>query len=105
MKGYQMLVRGEVMRGRYRNSFEKPEAFRPGKVEEVKFALPDVAHTFRKGHRIMVQIQSSWFPLVDRNPQSFVNIYEASANDFKKSDIRIYHSAQYPSRISLPVLK
>lgn len=105
MAGYQMLVRGEVMRGRFRKSFEKPEAFTPGKVEEVKFYLPDIAHTFQKGHRIMVQIQSSWFPLVDRNPQKFVNIYEAKASDFQKSDIRIYHDGQHPSSIILPVLK
>ena len=105
MGGYQMLVRGEVMRGRFRKSFEKPEAFTPNKVEEVKFYLPDVAHTFKKGHRIMVQVQSSWFPLVDRNPQKFVNIYEAKANDFQKAEIKIYHSSQYPSSIQLPVLK
>ncbi len=76
MGGYQMLVRGEVMRGRFRNSFEKPEPFKPNNVTEVKFTLQDVAHTFKKGHRIMVQVQNSWFPLVDRNPQKFVNIYE-----------------------------
>lgn len=105
MGGYQMLVRGEVMRGRYRKSFENPEAFKPNKVEEVKFYLPDIAHTFQKGHRIMVQIQSSWFPLVDRNPQKFVNVYEAAASDFQKADIKIYHSSQYPSSIVLPVLK
>jgi putative CocE/NonD family hydrolase len=105
MGGYQMLVRGEVMRGKFRNSFEKPEAFTPGKVEKVNFYLPDVAHTFRKGHRIMVQVQSSWFPLVDRNPQKFVNIYEANDNDFQKADIKIYHSSQYPSSIILPVIK
>ena len=105
MGGYQMLVRGEVMRGKFRKSFETPVPFTPGKVEQVRFYLPDVAHTFKKGHRIMVQVQSSWFPLVDRNPQSFVNIYEASANDFQKADIRIYHSSQYPSSIVLPVMK
>lgn len=105
MGGYQMLVRGEVMRGKFRKSFENPSPFTPGKVEAVSFYLPDVAHTFKKGHRIMVQIQSSWFPLVDRNPQKFVNIYEASASDFQKSDIRIYHSAQYPSNISVSVQK
>ena len=103
--GYQMLVRGEIMRGKYRNSFEKPERFTPGKVEKIKFYLPDVAHTFKKGHRLMVQIQSSWFPLADRNPQKFVNIYEASDNDFQKSDIKIYHSSQYPSSIILPIVK
>ena len=105
MQGYQMLVRGEVMRGKYRNSFENPQPFKPGKVEKVKFYLPDIAHTFRKGHKIMVQIQSSWFPLVDRNPQKFVNIYEANDNDFQKSDIHIYHSSQYPSNIKVPILK
>jgi uncharacterized protein len=105
MGGYQMLVRGEIMRGRYRKSFENPEAFKPNKVEEVKFYLPDVAHTFKKGHRIMVQVQSSWFPLADRNPQKFVNIYQASASDFQKAEIKIYHSNQYPSSIILPVLK
>lgn len=105
MAGYQMLVRGEVMRGKYRNSFEKPEPFTPGKVEEVKFYLPDVAHTFKKGHRMMVQIQSSWFPLVDRNPQTFVNIYEATPANFQKAGIRIYHNERYPSHISAAVVK
>ena len=102
--GYQMLVRGEVFRGRYRNSFEKPEAFVPGQVTEVKYEIPDVAHTFKKGHRIMVQIQSSWFPLVDRNPQKFVNIYECSESDFQKATHRIYHDSQYPSHIEVSVL-
>ncbi|HVK97203.1 MAG TPA: CocE/NonD family hydrolase [Flavisolibacter sp.] len=105
MAGYQMLVRGEIMRGKYRNSFENPEPFTPGKVEKVHFYLPDVAHTFKKGHRLMVQIQSSWFPIVDRNPQKFTNIYEAKDSDFQKADIRIHHSSQYPSSIILPVLK
>jgi hypothetical protein len=105
MQGYQMLVRGEIMRGKFRKSFEKPVPFTPNQVEEVKFYLPDVAHTFKKGHRIMVQIQSSWFPLTDRNPQKFVNIYEAGDNDFQKADIKIYHNAQYPSNIVLPVMK
>lgn len=105
MGGYQMLVRGEVMRGRFRNSFEAPEAFKPNKVERVKFELPDVAHTFRKGHRIMVQVQSSWFPLVDRNPQKFVNIYEANDSDFQKATIRVHHDATNSSHIVLPVLK
>ncbi|MGE5520611.1 MAG: CocE/NonD family hydrolase [Candidatus Dadabacteria bacterium] len=105
MGGYQQLVRGEIMRGRYRNSYESPQPFTPGKVEEVKYYLPDVAHTFKKGHRIMVQIQSSWFPLVDRNPQKFVDIYHASASDFQKAGIKIYHSSQYPSSIILPIMK
>lgn len=105
MGGYQMMVRGEVFRGRYRNSFEKPQAFVPGKVTQVKYVLPDVAHTFKKGHRIMVQVQSSWFPLVDRNPQQFIDIYHARDDQFKKSHIRIYHDSQHASSISLPVVE
>jgi uncharacterized protein len=103
MGGYEMLVHGEIFRGRYRNSFEKPEPFTPDKIEKVAFDIADVAHTFRKGHRIMVQVQSSWFPLVDRNPQKFVNIYQAKPADFQKADIRIYHDKQYPSYLILPV--
>lgn len=101
MNGYQMLVRGEVMRGKFRNSFENPEAFVPNKPTQVKFTLPDIAHQFKKGHRMMIQIQSTWFPLVDRNPQKFVNIYTAKDSDFQKATIRIYHNA---STIQLPVL-
>ena len=104
MGAYQMLVRGEVFRGRYRKSYEHPAAFTPGKVEEVKFELPSIAHCFKKGHRIMVQIQSSWFPLVDRNPQQFVDIYHCNASDFVKSDIKIYHDTKNASKIILPVL-
>jgi uncharacterized protein len=102
MNGYQMLVRGEVMRGKFRNSFEKPEPFVPNKPTRVKYELPDVAHTFKKGHRLMIQVQSSWFPLVDRNPQQFMDIYQAKDSDFKKATIRIYHN---DSKIVLPVLK
>ncbi|MEY2901320.1 MAG: hypothetical protein RLY89_426, partial [Bacteroidota bacterium] len=102
MGGYQMLVRGEIMRGKYRNSFEKPVPFEVNKPTKVKFELPDVAHTFKKGHRMMIQIQSTWFPIVDRNPQQFMNIYEAKNEDFKKATIKIFHNA---STISLPVLK
>ena len=105
MAGYQMLVRGEIMRGRYRKSFEKPEAFTPGKTEEVSFNLPDVAHTFKKGHRIMVQIQSSWFPLFDRNPQQFVNIYTCEDKDFIKTEVKIFHDANNSSYLELPILK
>ena len=105
MGGYQMLVRGEIMRGRYRNSFEKPEAFTPNKITPVKFTLPDVAHTFKKGHRLMIQIQSSWFPVADRNPQKFVDIYKADDSDFQKATIKIYHDAVNGSKIVLPVLK
>jgi predicted acyl esterase len=104
MGGYQMLVRGEIMRGKFRNSFEKPEPFVPGKITEVKYTLPDVAHTFKKGHKIMVQIQSSWFPIADRNPQTFTDIYHCSDSDFQKSTIKIYHDAINQSKIILPVL-
>ena len=105
MGGYQMLVRGEIMRGKYRNSFAAPEAFVPGKITEVKYTLPDVAHTFKKGHKLMIQIQSSWFPLADRNPQKFVDIYKANDSDFQKATIKIYHDAVNASKIVLPVLK
>lgn len=102
--GYQRLVRAEVMRGKYRNSFEKPEPFAPGKPTWVRFHVPDVLYTFKKGHRIMIQVQSSWFPLVDRNPQVFENIYKASPEDFKKSIIRLYHDKERPSYIELGIL-
>lgn len=105
MGGYQMPVRMDIMRGRYRYSYEKPHAFTPGKVETVKYDLGNAAHTFKKGHRIMVQIQSSWFPLVDRNPQKFVDIYHAKDADFQKATISIYHNANNISGIILPVLK
>jgi uncharacterized protein len=105
MGGYEMLVRGEIMRGKYRNSFEKPEAFVPNKITNVKYALPDIAHTFKKGHRIMIQLQSSWFPLADRNPQQFLNIYNAEENDYIKSNIKIYHSGVNQTKFILPILK
>jgi len=105
MAGYQMLVRGEIMRGKYRNSFEKPEPFVPGKTETVKFELPDVAHTFKKGHKLMIQVQSSWFPLFDRNPQQFVNIYKCDDKDFVSSEIKVMHQADAASSVLLPVLK
>jgi uncharacterized protein len=104
MGGYQQLVRGEPFRGKFRNSFEKPEPFVPGQPTALDFALPDINHTFRRGHRIMVQIQSSWFPLVDRNPQKFVNIQQATEADFQKATERVYHSKQDASAIVLPVL-
>ncbi len=103
--GYQMLVRGEPMRARFRNSFAKPEAMIPNKVTKVEFVLPDVNHSFRKGHRMMVQIQSTWFPLVDRNPQKFVDIYKAGETDFQKATQRVYRSGQYSSCVSVNVLK
>ena len=105
MGGYQMLVRGEIFRGRFRHSYENPAAFIPGKAEAIKFELPSIAHRFKKGHRIMIQIQSSWFPVADRNPQQFVDIYHCDEKDFIKSNVKIYHSSQMASKIILPVLK
>jgi len=104
-KGYQRLVRAEVFRCKFRNSFENPQPLVPGQVAEVAFNINEIAHTFKKGHRIMVQVQSSWFPLVDLNPQTFVNIPTATEADFQKATIRIYHDAAHPSGILLPVLK
>ncbi|MBC7743968.1 MAG: CocE/NonD family hydrolase [Flavobacterium sp.] len=105
MGGYQLLIRGEVMRGKFRNSFEKPEPFIPNQVTQVKYTLPDVAHTFRKGHRIMVQVQNSWFPLVDRNPQKFVDIYNADEKDFQKAAHRIYHDNKNASALLINVIQ
>jgi putative CocE/NonD family hydrolase len=105
MGNYQELVRGEIMRGRFRNSFESPEAFEPNKAARVEFNLQDINHTFLRGHKIMIQVQSSWFPFFDRNPQTFINnIYEAEPKDFQKAFNRLYHSADYPSSLHLKVL-
>jgi uncharacterized protein len=104
MGEYQQLVRGEPFRGKFRHSFEKPEPFTPGKVEEINFAMQDVNHTFRRGHRIMVQIQSSWFPLTDRNPQTFVNIPDAKPSDFVKATERVYHTKAEASGIVVGVM-
>ncbi|MEJ7644370.1 MAG: CocE/NonD family hydrolase [Chryseolinea sp.] len=94
MAGYQQLVRSEVFRGRFRNSFEKPEPFTPGEISDVNFPLQDILHTFKKGHRMMIQIHSTWFPFIDRNPQKYVdNIYKATAADFIKSTIKVYGSS------------
>jgi putative CocE/NonD family hydrolase len=99
--GFQRLVRGDVMRGKFRNSLEKPEPFVPDQPTAVNFTLPDVAHTFRAGHKIMVQIQSTWFPLVDRNPQKFVDIYSAKDSDFQKATQRVYRNAQMASHLEV----
>jgi putative CocE/NonD family hydrolase len=104
MGGYQQLVRGEVMRGKFRDSFEKPAPFVPGQVTKVAYAMPDVYHTFRRGHRIMVHVQSSWFPLVDRNPQKFMDIYHARAADFQKATQRVYRASETPSQLGIYVL-
>ncbi len=105
MDGYQMLVRGEPMRAKYRKSWSKPEPMKPNEVTRIPFAMPDINHTFKKGHRIMIHIQSTWFPLVDRNPQKFVNIYQAKDEDFQKATQRIYRSAKSPTHLKVGVLK
>lgn len=105
MGGYQALVRGEPFRGRFRNGFDKPAPFTPGQVAKVEFTLPDVYHTFRRDHRVMIQVQSSWFPLVDRNPQKYVDIYNAREADFTKATQRIYTGADHPSAIRFRLLR
>jgi len=105
MGGFQMMVRADVMRGKFRNSFENPEPFIPGMPTLVKYNMTDVSHCFRKGHRIMVQIQNSWFPLVDRNPQKFTDIYHADEKDFQKATHRIYHDNKNASFVIVNVLQ
>jgi hypothetical protein len=104
MGGYQQLVRGEIMRGKFRNSYESPQPFIPSEVTKVKIILQDVNHRFLKRHKIMVQIQSSWFPLFDRNPQKFCDIYNANEKDFQKQYHRVYFSQKYSSHIQVNVL-
>src|SRR5690349_828669 len=103
LRGYEQLVRGEPFRGKFRHGFEQPEPFRPGDIEQIRFTMPDVYHCFLKGHRIMVQLQSSWFPLVDRNPQIFTNIPTAKASDFRKAIERIYRSRNASSFVEVNV--
>lgn len=103
--GYQMMLRGEIMRGKFRNSFKNPEAMVPNKVTNIRFTLNDLHHTFRKGHKIMVHIQCSWFPLFDRNPQIFTDIYNAREKDFFKATQRVYFSKEFPTGIILRVLE
>ena len=104
MDGYQQLVRGDVFRGKFRNSFEKPEPFIPGKVETIRFTMPDILHTFRPGHRLMVQVQSTWFPLVDRNPQTFVDIPKAKESDYRKATEHVHLGPKRGTSISVRVL-
>jgi putative CocE/NonD family hydrolase len=104
MGGYEMLVRGEPFRAKFRNSASSPEALVPGKVTSVDFSMQDVNHTFLKGHRIMVQVQSSWFPLVDRNPQVFMDIAKAANADYKKATETVFHQADAPSGVELMVM-
>jgi hypothetical protein len=105
LAGYELMLSNEVFRGRYRKSFEKPEPIAPNAVLDYTYSLHTQSYAFRKGHRIMVQVQSSWFPIIDRNPQTFVpNIFEAGASDFKAATHRIYRSREHPSHVAIPVL-
>jgi predicted acyl esterase len=102
--GYQLPIAMDIFRGRYRDSFEHPSAVPAGKLQRYRFALPTANHVFLPGHRIMVQIQSSWFPLYDRNPQTYVdNIFLAKPEDYKAATIQVSHSADHPSAVWLPV--
>jgi putative CocE/NonD family hydrolase len=104
MGGYQQLIRGDVIRGKFRNGFDKPTAFKPGEPTRVEFTVNDVFHTFRTGHRVMMQIQSTWFPLVDRNPQQFLNINLAKESDFRKATQRVFTSGSMPTQMRVRVL-
>jgi putative CocE/NonD family hydrolase len=104
MQGYQMMIRGEPFRAKFRTSWEHPEALTPGKVTDINFNMQDVNHTFRKCHRIMVQIQSSWFPLIDRNPQTFIDISTSKPYAFHITTETIFHQADAPSVIDLLVM-
>jgi putative CocE/NonD family hydrolase len=103
MAGYQELVRFEVMRGRFRDGFDAPKPFAPGTPALVRFALPDVCHTFRAAHRVMVQVQSSLFPLVDRNPQTFVDPAKATARDFRAATHTVLRTKERPSSLGVMV--
>ena len=106
MSGYELMIADDVFRGRFRNSFAKPEPMTPGKVEQYTIDLHGADHVFKKGHRIMVQVQSTWFPIIDRNPQKYVpNIFDAKAGDYQKATQSIYHTAKFASCIALPVVE
>jgi predicted acyl esterase len=105
LAGYQQLVRGWPLRGKFRNSFELPEPFEPGRVEAVNFTMPDVNHVFRRGHRVMVHLQSTWFPVMDRNPQTFVNIPTATPEDYRPATQRVVRSRTQPSGVEVHVLR
>ena len=104
MGGYQQLLRGEPFRAKFRNNWEKPEPLVPGKMTTVDFEMPDLYHTFRRGHRIMVQVQSSWFPLTDRNPQTFTDIPFSRPEDFKKATETVFHQRDAASGVEVLVL-
>jgi len=103
--GYQMLVRGDVLRGKFRNGLDKPMPFAPGEPTDVSFTMQAAFHTFQAGHRIMVQVQSTWFPMVDLNPGVFMHIYDAKASDFRSTTQRVYHSAARPSSVEVNAIR
>ena len=105
MGGYQQLIRSEILRGKFRNNIEKPEPFVPNVVTDVNFDLQDVLHTFKKGHKIMVQIQSSCFPWADRNPQKFMDIFKAEPSDYQKAFHKVYHQRGAASCLKVSVLE
>jgi predicted acyl esterase len=105
MRGYQLMINEEIFRGRYLNSFEKPIPLRPGSIHEYKYSLHDVDHNFKAGHTVIVEIQSTWFPLYDRNPQTFVpNIMMARPEDFKPATITIYSDSEHDSTLQVPLM-
>ena len=104
MGGYQQLVRGEPLRGKFRNSLSKPEPFTPGQPAKIEFSMPDICHTFRPAHRIMVQIQSLRLSLIDRNPQQFLEIPKAGARDFKKATERVYRGSNIKVQVTVSLL-
>ena len=106
MSGYQLMIRGELFRGRFRKGFDNSLPFKPEEITPVNYTLYDVAHTFLPGHRLMIQIQTSWFPIIDRNPQRFIDTYHCTVEDFvMKQKIKIYHQQGAASRVILPVVK
>jgi putative CocE/NonD family hydrolase len=106
MSGFQQLVRGELFRGRFRTGFDNPQPFTPNEITPVNYTLYDVAHSFLPGHRLMIQIQSSWFPIIDRNPQKFIDTYHCTIEDFfMKQNIKIFHQENAATRLLLPVVK
>jgi len=106
MGGYQLMIANDVFRGRFRKSFSNPEPVKPNEVNEYRIDLHATNHVFKTGHKMMVQVQSSWFPIIDRNPQKFIpNIFEAKESDFIITHQKIYRSVKYPSHIQLPVIE
>jgi putative CocE/NonD family hydrolase len=105
LSGFELMISDEIFRGRFRNSFEKPQPLRPGEVTPFTIDLHTANHVFKKGHRVMVQVQSTWFPAYDRNPQKFVpNIFDAKEADYQKATQRIYRSKRYPSSVEVSIL-